>query len=320
MPISKQHPLSHFFNSLQRLSFSRQLFIFSLLLLSFFYPGQNQLQTLTLSPGLPYVFASTSGFLANFPLSDSTPPPKTSARSIFIQDLASFTPLLALNPDQELLPASTTKLMTALVALDHYQLDEVVTITAEDHAIGHTMNLFTGEQLTIRSLLAGLLIESGNDAALTLALHHPDGYAGFVQAMNDKALALGLTDTSYRNPSGVESYNHYTSARDLAVLAAYAIKQPTIAELTSTESLLVTDLSGNYAHYLNNTNELLGQLEGVRGLKTGWTENAGECLVTYVEREGRGVVIVVLGSRDRFGDTTSLIDWVYSHHTWVPVE
>ncbi|MBU1922640.1 D-alanyl-D-alanine carboxypeptidase, partial [Patescibacteria group bacterium] len=136
-------------------------------------------------------------------------------------------------------------------------------------------------------------------------------------AMNTKATELHLDNTSFRNPSGVESYNHYTSARDLAVLAAHFAEIPLLSEIVATKNITVTDVSGQLIHRLDNTNELLGELEGVKGMKTGWTENAGECLVTYVEREGRGVIIVVLGSKDRFGDTEHLVDWVYSHHTWV---
>lgn len=300
-----------------KLDQSRKLLLASFLLLIFLYPGHSRLQILTITPGPVTSYSSPTLGIADYPTSDQVEPPATSARAVIVQDQASKSVLYARQEDTQLLPASTTKLMTALVALDSFDLDEIVTITSEDHAIGHTMELVTGETITVGNLLYGLLVESGNDAALALAEHHPDGYVGFVKAMNDKAKALQLDSTAYRNPSGVESYNHYTSARDLATLASYALNNPVIRRIASTKTITITDTTNTIAHQLDNTNELLGELAGVEGLKTGWTENAGECLVTYVEREGRGVVIVVLGSLDRFGDTRALVNWVFDHHTWV---
>ena len=235
-----------------------------------------------------------------------------------IQDVESKSMIYSRAADTPLLPASTTKIMTALVALDTWpNLDTVITVQSEDHAIGSTMNLKKGENITIRNLLYGLLVPSGNDAALALADNFPDGYSAFVDAMNAKAVALHLDHTTYKNPSGVEQYGHVTTARDLAVLAATALQNPTLAEIVQTEGITITDTTGTIIHELKSTDELLGQIEGFKGLKTGWTTNAGEFLVSYVERGDHKVIIVVLGSRDRFGDTRALIDWTYYHHTWV---
>lgn len=321
MPISnRKKPSPNFVSAITRLPQLKQSLLFSLLLLSFLYPGQNKLQTTIIHPGPVIPVRGSVLSAADYPLSDSTPPPAITAHSIIIQDISSKSLLYSRDPDTPLLPASTTKLMTALIALDTYQLGDTLTVKQEDHAVGHTMHLVQGETITVESLLYGLLVESGNDAALTLATNHPDGYDGFVNAMNAKAQELHLTNTTYRNPSGVENYNHLTTTRDLAILAAHISQIPLLSDITSTQSITVTDTSGTISHHLENTNKLLGSLDGVIGMKTGWTERAGECLVTYVEREGRGVITVVLGSQDRFGDTAKLIDWVYNHHTWVSVD
>lgn len=316
MPIFNPTSLQSFWASLQKLDFARQLLASSFLLLAILYPGHNPLQVLTIQAG-PVSSLPPTPVLAAYPLFDGSSPPPTMARAVVVQDLASKTILYAKAPDTQYLPASTTKLMTALVALDNYSLDDTLTITPQDLAIGHTMDLVVGESISVHNLLYGLLVESGNDAAQALANHHPAGYAGFVAEMNAKAQALNLAHTTYRNPSGIESYGHLTSARDLAVLASHALTSELIRTIVGTKQIVVTDTAGTLSHSLTNTNQLLGELAGVQGLKTGWTENAGECLVTYIEREGRGLILVVLGSDDRFGDTRALVDWAYSHHTWV---
>lgn len=207
--------------------------------------------------------------------------------------------------------------MTALVALDYWQdLDTVLTVKNEDRAIGQTIDLVKGEQLTVGNLLKGILIHSGNDAALALADNYPGGYSSFVTAMNQKANDLHLENTTYKNPSGIEQYGHVTTPRDLAILAGVAMSNPIIANIVGTKFTTISNTTGEIVHPLESTNELLGAIPGLRGLKTGWTENAGECLVSYIERDGHPVVIVILHSLDRFGETTKLVDWVYSHHAW----
>lgn len=323
MPFSKKlspPSLPKFYRAFLNLDLSHQLLALSFLLLAFLYPGHNSIQLLTLSPGPLLDPHSISIPLSDYPLSDSTPPPETSSRGVVIQDVSSKTILYSHNPDTHLLPASTTKLMTALVALSHYSLDDQVVISSANQAIGHSMGLVEGETITVHNLLYGLLVESGNDAALALANHFPTGYQGFVDEMNKMALDLHLYNTSYRNPSGVESYNHYTTARDLSTLASFAAENKVISQIVQTKRITIKSTDGKYSHHLESTNQLLGVVPGMIGMKTGWTENAGECLVTYVEREGRGVITVVLGSNDRFGDTARLIDWVYDHHTWISID
>lgn len=311
--------LKSFIKFVKELPFSRLILASCFMILALMYPGQNYFQTLVIKPGEIRSYSLPSVPTTYYPVSDGTPVATVSAQSVVIQDVESKTLIYAKNPDDELLPASTTKVMTALVALDHYKLDEVLTIQNEDRAVGSTMELVKGEQITVANLMYGLLVESGNDAALALADNYPGGYDAFVLAMNAKAKALHLDHTVYQNVSGVESPGHVTTARDLAVLAAEAVQNPVINQVMQTKNIVVTDVTGQIVHPLVSTNQLLGEVAGVKGLKTGWTERAGECLISYVERDGRTVIVVVLNSLDRFGESKQLIDWVYSHHTWQPI-
>lgn len=247
------------------------------------------------------------------------PPPFVSAQSVFIIDPVSNTILYQKNPHLQLLPASTTKIMTALVALDTYPLDQIITISEEENTKGHTMNLVRGEQITVQNLLYGMLVGSGNDAALALALSYPHGgYSGFVQAMNTKAKLLNLSNTSYKNVSGVESLGHFTSAQDLAILTRTALENPHFRSMVATKNIIVSSADNTIKHPLTSTNQLLGIIEGVTGVKTGWTELAGECLVSSTTRNNHHIITVVLNSQDRFADSAALINWIYHTYTWYP--
>jgi serine-type D-Ala-D-Ala carboxypeptidase (penicillin-binding protein 5/6) len=301
----------------KQLGDDRKLFAGLLLFLAFLYPGHNRLQTIVINPGPVKSYDVSHSKFIIYPVGDGIKAPPLSAQGIVIQDLTSHAVIFERQADRHMLPASTTKIMTALVAIDQWQnLSTVLTVKNEDRAIGQTIDLIQGEQLTVESLLKGILIHSGNDAALALADNYPGGYSAFVSAMNAKAKSLHLENTTYKNPSGIEQYGHVTTPRDLAILAGVAMSNPLIAEIVNTKFTVIKDITGEIAHPLETTNELLGAVDGLRGLKTGWTENAGECLVSYVERDGHPVVIVILGSLDRFGETSKLVDWVYGHHTW----
>lgn len=305
----------------RNLSTSRLLLASSILLLTLLYPGQNYLQTLVLNPGPVHAYTLPTIPQTLYPKSDGTGVPYFSARAVVVQDVGSKTMLFSKAADTILLPASTTKIMTALVALDTWpDLNTTVTVQNEDRAIGSTMNLVKGESITIKNLLYGLMVPSGNDAALALADNYKGGYDAFVTAMNNKAKSLHLDHTTYKNPSGVEQYGHVTTARDLAVLATVALQNPVLSQIVQTKNITLTDTTGVIVHDLKTTDELLGEIEGFKGLKTGWTTNAGECLVSYIERGDHKVVIVVLGSLDRFGDTRALVDWTYDHHNWITPE
>lgn len=307
-----------YISRLQKLDFSRRLLAISILLLTFLYPGHNALQTIVINPGEVRAYTIPQPTLTLYPQSDGVHAPGTSAHAVVVQDAVGKAMMYQKNPDTLLMPASITKVMTALVALDNWSdLNTVITVKNEDRAIGQTIELQEGEQITLKNILYGLLVHSGNDAALAVADNYPGGYSAFVAAMNAKAQDLHLDHTTFKNPSGVEQYGHLTSARDLAVLAGVAMSNPLIAEIVQVQQITITDVTGGIVHDLETTNELLGQIQGLKGLKTGWTINAGECLVSYIDRDGHKIIVVVLGSLDRFGDTRTLVDWAYTHHNWI---
>jgi serine-type D-Ala-D-Ala carboxypeptidase (penicillin-binding protein 5/6) len=254
---------------------------------------------------------------APYPMNITGNQPETiTAHGIYIIDMLSGVPLYARNELEPMAPASTTKLMTALVSLDLYTLDDIVTIPSATVA-GQIMELTPGEKISVENLLYGLLIESGNDAAEALAAHHPFGTAGFVAAMNAKARDLNLEQTTFTNSSGLDADGHRMSSKDLARLSRIAIENPIIAKIVAIPQITIHDVDYKLFHTLKTTNLLLGKIPGVAGIKTGLTENAGECLVTLVERDGHKVILVVLKSKDRFTDTTKLIDWVFASHQWM---
>ena len=307
-----------FVQNILQLDLSRKLLLASIFLLTSLYPGQNSIQTIILRPGPIKAYKLPGPAQTIYPLHDGTNLSPLTAKSIVVQDVGSKTIIFSKNPDTILFPASLTKIMTALVSLEEWQdLNAVITVKNEDRAIGQTIDLIAGEQLTLRSLLYGLLIQSGNDAALALADNYPGGYYEFVKAMNAKAQSLHLTNTTFKNPSGIDQYGHVTTSRDLAILASYAIENLNIREIVGNKQYTISDVTGQITHELLTTNQLLGEISGLSGLKTGWTSGAGECLISYVERDGNKIVVVVLGSTDRFGETRTIVDWVYAHHDWI---
>gem|GEM_PF-444602 len=237
------------------------------------------------------------------------------ARGVVVYDVVSGITLYGRDAEAQLFPASTTKIMTALVALDSYDLDEVVTVktVAND---GQVMGIVPGEEITVENLLYGALIHSGNDAAWALAEHMDGGVDAFVAQMNKKATELHLTQTHFTNPAGYDDPNHKMTAVDLTRLAAFALTNKTIAKIVAIPQITISDVKHTRFHALTNVNTLLGKIPGVAGIKTGWTEEAGENLVTLVERDGHRVIIVVLKSSNRFADTEALINWVFANYEW----
>lgn len=314
----KPKQLSSFLEFIKQRQTLKTNFILGLLFL-LFLPARNYYYSLTITPGLPLVRSLNQKLLppSDYPVNHSkTPAPYVSARSVMVIDVDSKAILYQENPDLKLLPASTTKIMTALVALDIYPLDKIITVGSVN-GNGQQMGLEVGERITVENLLYGLLVHSGNDAASVLAQNHPDGEKGFIQAMNQKAADLGLKDTQFANPAGLDDFGHYTTAHDLALLAAEAMQQPVFAKMVSIMGITVADVDNTIVHQLETVNQLLGQVAGLAGVKTGWTELAGECLVAYTERQGRKIITVVLGSQDRFADSQQLINWAFTNYRWV---
>jgi D-alanyl-D-alanine carboxypeptidase len=237
------------------------------------------------------------------------------AQSVYAVDLNSGEVLYQKNPDQPSLPASTAKIVTALVSLDYYPLDHVIEVKS-NNIEGQKMGLLVGENITVDSLLKGLLIYSANDAAKVLADNYPGGRDLFISKMNLKAQEVGLQDSYFENPVGLDGTGQFTTAKDLVKVSEYAIKNPYIATIVSTKKITVISVDGKIVHDMENINKLLGNVDGVLGVKTGWTENAHENLVTYVERDNKKVMIALLGSEDRFGETEKLINWIFDNFIW----
>lgn len=244
--------------------------------------------------------------------------PIVSAQAALAIDLTSGVTLYEKNPDSPLLPASTTKIVTALVAREYYPLDLVLKV-GDIKIEGQKMGLIKGEEITVESLLYGLLVYSANDAAEVLAQNFPGGRDLFIVAMNIKAKELNLDHSKFSNPTGLDGNGHVSTARDLILVSEIAMEDPIFATIVGTKQKIVKSTNGKIVHNLKNINELLGSVDGVLGVKTGWTENARENLVTYLDRDGRQIMIALLGSQDRFGETKELIDWIFANYSWQEV-
>lgn len=244
--------------------------------------------------------------------------PILSAQAAIAFDLQSGITLYEKNADSPLLPASTTKIITALVSMDYYSPETILT-TPSIKVDGQKMGLKEGEEIKVSDLMYGLLVYSANDAAEMLAMEYPGGKVAFVSAMNKKAKELSMENTYFENPSGLDGNGQVTTARDLIRASEVAMRKEDFAKIVGTKSITVRSVDGKIAHRLANINALLGQVAGVLGVKTGWTENARENLVTYIDRDGHKVMIALLGSQDRFGETKELINWIYDSYTWNPV-
>lgn len=246
---------------------------------------------------------------------NKNPVPQVSAQGIYILDLNSNVTLFEKNQNSRFAPASTTKIITALVALDKYKPEDILTVNTIINE-GRVMGLVSGEKIAVENLIYGALVHSANDAAYTLAENYPGGVEAFVAAMNDKTLILGLKNTHLTNPIGFEDDSHYTTAYDLIQLSRLALKNNLIKKVIGTKSITVSDNDYNLYHRLDNVNVLIGKVPGVAGVKTGWTEQAKEVLATLVKRDNHEVLVVVLKSNDRFGETEKLITWVFDNFQW----
>src|SRR4030043_933566 len=262
----------------------------------------------------------TKNFIPNPILKENTNTfPIVSAQAALAIDLSSMTPLYEKNPDLTLLPASTTKIVTALVAMDYFQDNNILKVDGFK-TDGQKVGLVEGEEITAGNLLDALLIFSANDAAETLAQNYPGGVERFVAAMNEKVKEYNLTNTYFDNPVGFDGSNHYSTARDLIRIAVIAMRNPHFAQRVNQKEKIITSVDGKIIHKIVSTNKLLGTVEGVSGVKTGWTENARENLVTYIERGDKKVMIALLGSQDRFGETKEIINWIFSNYEWKEVK
>lgn len=235
-------------------------------------------------------------------------PPAVSARSSILIE-ASTRCVLAANGAFDRRPmASTTKVMTALVALENCELDDIVRVPDEAYGVeGSSMYLQRGEAITLRDLLYGLMLTSGNDAAVAIAVHVGGSREGFAKLMNERAAELGAQNTHFVTPNGLHDEEHYTTAFDLALISAAAMDRADFREIVSTQ--YYRSESGNKTRVLKNKNRLLWEFDGGTGIKTGFTKAAGKCLVFSAERDGMRLIGVVLASADIFADAEALLDF-----------
>ncbi|HPE95777.1 MAG TPA: D-alanyl-D-alanine carboxypeptidase family protein [Bacillota bacterium] len=222
---------------------------------------------------------------------------------------ADGTLLFSKNAHERAEPASTTKIMTALVVLETLRSDEVITVTQETTgAEGSSLYLKAGEQLTVRELLLGMMLESGNDAAETLAKAAGGSVEGFVAMMNEKAAQMGLEDTHFENPHGLSSENHYTTAADLVKIACTAMSSEAFREYVSTYKACITGYGSDSGRLLINHNKLLRMYDGAAGVKTGYTKSSGRTLVGAAQRDGLMLISVTLNAPDDWNDHITMFD------------
>lgn len=245
---------------------------------------------------------------APYPIIDSKiQAPLVSAKSAVIINIDSGVVLFSKNENLVFSMASTTKLMTALVALDYFGQDDIITINS-NRTSGVVIGLKNGEKVYFKDILYAMLLPSANDAALAVAQNYPGGDMAFVLAMNNKAREYHLSSTRFSDSSGLDEENS-TTAFDLARLAAIVMKDEILAKIVGTPEKDISDITGASTYKLKNLNKLLGQ-DGINGVKTGFTTEAGEVLVTSRQENGHNFIIVVMNSEDRFLDTEELIDYI----------
>lgn len=224
---------------------------------------------------------------------------EVNAEAAVVMDADSGRLLYAQNPDKRLANASTTKIMTALLTLEQPDQDRYFTVDSDAIQVeGTTMGLQPGDSVTLHQLAAGMLLPSGNDAANAAAVEIAGSEEAFVRLMNQRAAELGLENTQYRNPSGLDAEGHYSSARDLATLAAYALENEDFADIVSKQEIRMAFGNPPYNRSIYTTNKLLERYPYAIGVKTGYTDDAGLCLVTAAEKDGTRLIIVTLNGKD----------------------
>lgn len=241
--------------------------------------------------------------------------PDVNSRACVVIDRKTNSVLFGKNENTKKKMASTTKIMTATIIIEKCNLSDTIEISKKAAGTGGSrLGLKTGDKITVLDLLYGLMLRSGNDAAVALAEYAGGDINGFAELMNAKALELGLTNTHFETPHGLDSNEHYTTAYELAILSNYALNNPTFAKIVGTKNYTIT-INGS-PKALSNTNELLGNMEGVYGIKTGFTNGANRCLVTACKRNNIDIICVVLGAdtkKFRTIDSIKLINYVFNN-------
>ncbi len=282
--------------------------------------------SLIMLTGIPISGLSEAG-LKTSNLLDVKPPPcitdnkidyDIEARSGIVVDLNSSVVLYEHNSRRKLPVASLTKLMTAIIISEENDINETVTVNVSlDDIEGSKMYLIQNEKLTVGDLLHGILIASANDGAKALAKHNAGSVKKFVEKMNKRSKELGLLDTHFTNPIGYDEKGNYSTARDIAILSMYALKNDFIRDIVSKKQVTVISKNGKMRHELKNTNKLIFSDNRFKGLKTGTTDNAGQCLVSLLDvGKGREIITVLLNSPSRFQETIEITTNIFRKYKW----
>ena len=247
--------------------------------------------------------------------------PKLNSREAVVIDRKSKRVIYGKNENKRVAMASTTKIMTAIVVIENANLEDEITVSAKAAGIGGSrLGLKKNDKISVRNLLYGLMLCSGNDAAIALAEYVGGSVEKFAEKMNEKAKELKLQNTQFVTPHGLDNPEHYTTAYELAIIADYAMNNEIFAKIVGTKDATV--MINGYSKNIKNTNELLGYLQGVKGVKTGFTNNAGRCLVTCTNRDGFEIIAVVLGAdtkKFRTEDSIKLIEYTYKNYSQVNI-
>lgn len=240
----------------------------------------------------------------------------THARAAALIDVESGRLLYTKNGDERMLIASLTKIMTAIVAIENAKLtDKVKVSTRAAGKEGSSIYLRAGEEMKLEDMLYGLMLRSGNDAATAIAEHVGGSIEGFVKLMNEKAEWIGLRNTRFMNPSGLDQDGHYSTANDLAKLTAYALHDPTFATIVKTKMKKAPNPNEPWDYQWSNKNKMLSMYEGADGVKTGYTKAAKRCLVSSATRDGQQLAAVTINDGDDWADHRSMFDWGFKHYS-----
>jgi serine-type D-Ala-D-Ala carboxypeptidase (penicillin-binding protein 5/6) len=252
-----------------------------------------------------------------YPVFSSPIDSNISAKAVVIMDKDSKVVLFSKNPNLLFSMASTTKIMTAITALEYFKTNDVLTVKKEK-VEGVNVGFMVGEKLFFRDILYAMLLPSGNDAALAIAQNYPGGEKAFIKKMNEKAKFLHLVNTNFADSIGLEDSRDYTTPFDLAQLSSAALENKTFAKIVATKTWEITDVAGANKYSLTNLNQLLG-IQGVNGVKTGYTTEAGQVLITSKEEGGHTLIIVVMDSKNRFSDTSILLNQISGNINYLSI-
>ena len=244
----------------------------------------------------------------------------TSARAHILLEATTGRVMSARNEAEKLPMASTTKIMTCLLACERGRMEDVVTVGPESVGLdGTSVYLRENETITLKELCMGLMLSSGNDAAMAIAVHLGGSQEGFAALMNERAKQIGANDTNFVTPNGLPAEGHYTTAHDLALIAAEAMRNELFCEIVGTQSMTLEGDEDSPTRYLRSKNKILYNYEGGNGVKTGYTKAAGKCLVAGAKRGGMQLIAVVLNDYDMFADCMKLLDYGFENYEWTDV-